>query len=94
MGVTGYSLSGSRQLHTQPVAQEPESRCPASTGLAQAPYLFVAMAPEESEDLKEAARGLMQRAEAIGEARWLRSSCVSTPRAGNDGTRRRGIEDV
>ena len=94
-----------------------------------APYLFVAMTPEESEDLKEAARGLIywgqvpvrvtiggtefttalfpkdgrylvpvkvavQRAEAIGRARSLRSSCVSTPRAGNDGTRRQRHESA
>ena len=89
-----------------------------------APYLFVAMTPDESEDLKEAARGLIywgqvpvhvtigdtefttalfprdgrylvpvkvavQQAEAIGEGAIVRSSCVSNPRAGNDGARRR-----
>jgi hypothetical protein len=85
-----------------------------------APYLFVAMTPEESEDLKEAARGLIYWGQVpvhvtiggtrfttalfprdgcylvpvkvrcsgrrqSGRARSLRSPCVSTPRAGNDG---------
>jgi uncharacterized protein DUF1905 len=83
-----------------------------------APYLFVAMTPEESEDLKEAARGLIYWGQVpvhvtigdtefttalspgtgatwcpsrwrcserrrSGRARWSRSFCVSTPRAGN-----------
>jgi hypothetical protein len=88
-----------------------------------APYLFVAMTPEESKDLKEAARALSTGARCRStspsatpssplrcslrtgatwcpsrwrcserrksrRARSLRSSCVSTPRAENDGARR------